>query len=94
VRQALGAGRARLLGLVLAEGARVALPALAAGAALAVAGVRVLASWLPDLGGGGWGAVAAAVAAVGALSLAVVWTQARRAAAVEPMTALRGGAAE
>ena len=98
VRQALGAGRARLLALVLGEGARVALPALLAGAALAAAGAKALASWLPEstslpLAGGGWGAVAAASAVVGVLALGVVWLQARRAAAVEPMTALRQGSA-
>ena len=105
VRQALGAGRARLLGLVLGEGARVALPALLGGAAVATAGARALATRLPGLAGpelarlpesagGGWGAVAAAAAVVGALALGVVWLQARRAAAIEPMAALRGGSAE
>ena len=98
VRQALGAGRARLLALVLGEGARVALPALLAGAALALAGARSLAAWLPGstslpLAGGGWGSVTAAAVVVGTLALGVVWLQARRAAAVEPMAALRQGSA-
>jgi putative ABC transport system permease protein len=95
VRQALGADRRRLLLMVLAAGARVAVPAVLAGGVLAIAAVRLLVARVPGLPAGtvaGSAAItAAAAAAVGALATLAVWLQARRAAAVEPMAALRRG---
>jgi putative ABC transport system permease protein len=92
VRQALGADRRRLLLLVAAEGARVALPALAAGAAVALMALRWLGATVGAAGGAPVAVLAVALS-VGLLAIVMVGHQARRAAAVEPMAALRGGAA-
>jgi putative ABC transport system permease protein len=88
VRQALGAGRRQVVALVLAEGARVSLPAVVVGAALALPAGRLSTS-PPGLGGGPLLVLLAALA-VTLVALAAVGWQARRASRVSPLAALHG----
>jgi predicted permease len=89
LRQALGATRGTVLGLVLAQGARLALIGIALGAVGALALRRTLASMLFEvstLDPVVYAAVATVLVAVAALACVV---PARRAATIDPMVALR-----
>ena len=89
VRMALGATPGSIAQLVLRQGALLVGTGLAAGLALALAAGRVVDSFLYQvhpLDGWTYGAVALVLAVTG---LAASWLPAHRAAAVEPMQALR-----
>ena len=89
LRVALGSPRARILGLVLGDAARIGLAGVALGVALALAATRALETLL-------WGvprldplSYAAAAALLFALTLLASLVPARRAAGVEPMRVIR-----
>lgn len=89
VRMALGARPAQAAGLVLAQSARLTGLGLALGLAGALAVARLLRQFLFGVGpddAAVWLAMAAALAAA---ALAASWWPARRAARVDPVTALR-----
>jgi predicted permease len=89
LRSALGAGRRELLGLVMGEGARLAGAGLLVGSLGALAARRVVVSLVAGSGAGGPGTWLAVVGVVGAAVVAATLLPARRAAAVDPMRALR-----
>jgi predicted permease len=89
IRLALGAARSRLIGSVVGEGLRVVLAGAAIGVVLAVAASRVVASLLYSPARADWLFYAAAAAVVAAIGLGASLAPARRAAAVEPIVALR-----
>ena len=89
IRVALGATRAGVLGLIVAEGARLAAIGIIVGAALAMAVGRLLGSWLfgvSPLDQLTYGVMSALFAAV---ALAASYLPARRAASLNPLNALR-----
>ena len=89
VRMALGAEPRRVVGGLLAEGMKLTALGLAIGVAGALAASRVLASFLYGVGAtdlATYSAVALLLAACAALAC---WIPARRAAAIDPMRALR-----
>jgi len=89
VRAALGAQRADIYGLILRQG----MAPVAAGLAFALAGAaafgRVLESQLYEIGGRDPLTIVAVAAALGTVALAACLIPARRAARVDPVTALR-----
>ena len=89
VRMALGAAAGEVLRLVLGKGMRLALIGAVLGVAGAAAVVRVLASVAAELPPHEPIAVVALAAVLVAVALFACWLPARRAAAVEPMVALR-----
>jgi predicted permease len=89
VRIALGAARGAVLRMVLRQGIRTAVIGLLVGALAAIGATRLLASFLfgvPPTDVVAFGGAAALLAAV---VLIASWVPARRAAAVDPMIALR-----
>lgn len=89
VRMALGAARARVLGLIVREGMTVVLMGAIAGLALAAAGTRLVAHLLYHSATADWMFYAAAAILVLIVGLCASLLPARRAAAVEPLVALR-----
>ena len=89
VRMALGAGRGQVLGEVLRDGARLALIGFAIGIAGALALGRVMASLLNDVRPSDPSVLAATVALLATVALAACYLPARRAARLDPITALR-----
>ena len=89
VRMALGAPRRHVLGLMLTMGGRLVLAGLALGIAASVAATRLLRSQLFGVQPGDLPAYAAVVALLAAVALVACYLPARRAAAVDPMIALR-----
>jgi predicted permease len=89
VRLALGAHPAALVTLVLADGLRLALYGCAGGLALALAGGRVLASLLFGVAARDPLTLAGVAALLVGVALVSAWLPARRAALVDPLTALR-----
>lgn len=89
IRQALGASRRDIVGLVLHRGLRSATLGIAAGSVLAVAATRGLDALLYDVSRAE--PLAWFVACAGLLAIATVasWVPARRAASVSPQVALR-----
>jgi ABC-type antimicrobial peptide transport system permease subunit len=91
VRTALGASGASILTLVLAQ---TAIP-IGAGLAIGFAGVlvstRLIAGFLFQTAPLEPGPVAAAVGVLASMALMACWIPARRAARVDPLTALRDG---
>jgi predicted permease len=90
IRLALGATPRRLVGLVLREGLTLALAGVAVGAGAALLLTRAMQSLLfgvPPFDPATFGAVAALLLAA---ALAACYLPARRAAAVDPVTSLRG----
>jgi predicted permease len=89
IRMALGAARARVLGLIVREGMTVVLMGAIAGLALAAAGTRLVAHLLYQPATADWMFYAAAAMLVSIVGLGASLLPARRAAAVEPLVALR-----
>ena len=86
---ALGAARARVLALILRDGMTVVVAGAVAGVALAAAGSRMVAHLLYGSASADWPFYAGGVLVVLLVGLAVSLMPARRAAAVEPLVALR-----
>jgi predicted permease len=89
VRAALGANAGDMHSLVLRDGARLVLPGLALGLALAYGVTRLLDSQLHGVRAGDPASCAAAVLLLLLSAALASWLPARRAARVEPMVALR-----
>jgi predicted permease len=89
IRLALGAPRGRLVASVVREGAAVVLTGAAIGVVLAIAGSRVTSHLLYGAAADDWKFHAAAASLVAAIGLGSALLPARRAAAVEPIVALR-----
>jgi len=89
VRMALGARAADVLRLLVGEGVRITLVAIALGIAGALATGRALATMLYGATTGEAGVFVAAAVVVGAVSLAATWLPARRATRVDPTVTLR-----
>jgi len=89
IRMALGADRGRVLGMIMREGALLALLGTAAGLAGAFALTRLLQSLLFEVTATDPTTYAAIVVVVMAAATAASWIPARRASRVEPTEALR-----
>ena len=89
VRVALGARREQIIWLVLGKGLRVALVGAAIGLAGAYVVIRVLTATASELPAYDPLAVVVLTVALVAVGAFASWMPARRAAAVDPMTALR-----
>ncbi len=89
LRMALGASRGRVVRLVLKEAMLLALAGLAIGLVAAYFVGRAMQNTLYGVGKLDFGAVAAVAVVLFAASLLASWLPAHRAAAVEPMKALR-----
>jgi len=89
VRLALGAGRAQVLGLVLADGARLVGIGVALGVPAAWAATRWVKALLFGVTPADPVTAAGAVATLAAAALVAAWLPARRAARTDPLVALR-----
>jgi len=89
IRLALGAARGSVLRLVLAQGVRTAAMGVLIGSAISFVATRLLASLLFGVPPTDPTAFVSAAAVLGAAALIASWLPARRAAAVDPMIALR-----
>jgi putative ABC transport system permease protein len=89
IRMSLGAGRGQVLGELLGEGMRLTLLGLATGAGGAFAAGRVLASLLHEVKPDDPSIFAATAVLLAAAALVACYLPARRAARLDPMTALR-----
>jgi predicted permease len=89
IRLALGAARRQVLGAVVREGATIVLAGAAVGIPLAIGASRVTSHLLYGSASADWMFYAASAAAVGCIGVGASLMPARRAAAVEPIVALR-----
>jgi ABC-type antimicrobial peptide transport system permease subunit len=89
IRMALGAARSRVLGLIVREGMTVVLLGALAGLGLAAGGTRLVAHLLYRPVTAVWMFYAVAAALIVMVGLCASLLPARRAAAVEPLVALR-----
>ena len=89
IRMSLGASRGRVLGDVLLEGMRLALLGIAVGSAGALAAGRIQASLLAEVKPGDPAIYFATAGLLAAVALMACYLPARRAARLDPMTALR-----
>ena len=89
VRMALGAARARVLWLIVRQGMTVVSFGAIAGLGLAAAGSRLVTHLLHGAAPADWLFYVAAALLVALVGLVASWMPARRAAAVEPLVALR-----
>lgn len=89
IRLALGAGRGEVLLSVLGRGLKLALLGGLAGLAGAIALSRLLGNIAPSLGGHDTAALAVVCLLLAGTAVLACWLPARRAAGVDPMTALR-----
>jgi predicted permease len=89
VRMALGASRGHVLGLMLKMGGRLVLVGLAIGVMASLASTRLLRSQLFGVQPADPLAYAAVIMVLGLVTWCACYVPARRAAAVDPMTALR-----
>jgi len=89
IRISLGASRGRVLGQVILEGMRLAVAGFAAGMAGALAAGRVLESLLHEVKPGDPAIFAVTAGFLALVALAACYLPARRAARLDPMTALR-----
>ena len=89
IRMSLGASRPRVLGQLLREGMQLALLGLAVGAGGAWAADRILASLLHEVKPGDPAIFVAAALLLATVALGACYLPARRAARLDPMTALR-----
>ena len=89
IRMALGASRGQLLGAVLADGLRLAVPGFAIGIAGALAVGRIMASLLNEVQPRDPSVLIATAALLAVVALVACYLPARRAAALDPISALR-----
>ena len=89
LRMALGAPRRRVLGLMLGMGARLVLAGLGVGLVASIGATRLLQHQLEDVRPADPVAYVAVVAVLAAITFCACYLPARRAAAVDPMVALR-----
>jgi len=89
IRMALGASSPAVLRMVLREAGSLAISGLALGAAGALAAGRLVATFLYGLEPGDPATLIAAVAVLAGVASLAAYLPARRAASVDPMTALR-----
>jgi putative ABC transport system permease protein len=89
IRISLGAGRGRVLGQVILDGMRLAVVGFAVGIAGALAAGRVLASLLHEVKPGDPQIFAVTAGFLALVALLACYLPARRAARLDPMTALR-----
>jgi len=89
VRMAMGARSGEVVWLILRQGARLALLGIALGSAGAWGAGRLIASMLAGVESQGAVVVTLCALLLGAVTLLACWLPARRAAKVDPMTALR-----
>jgi len=89
IRMALGAAQSRVLGLVIAQGARLAALGVAIGIASALALSRVLRTLLFGVSATDPLTYAAIGGLLALVALGACWLPARRAARVDPIIALR-----
>lgn len=89
IRIALGAGRARVLGLVIGEGLALVGVGGILGLAGALALTRLLRSFLFELTPNDPGTYVTIVAVLGVVAMLASWIPARRASRVDPVVALR-----
>jgi predicted permease len=89
VRLALGAEPGKVAGMIVRQGGLVALVGIAVGLATAFAGSRLIASLLYGVSSRDPGVFAAATVTLMSVALVACWLPARRAAAVDPLVALR-----
>jgi putative ABC transport system permease protein len=89
IRVALGAQRRDILRLLLAESGRLALAGIALGAAGTLAAARLLAGLLHGVGPRDPATLLAVAVLLLGVALTAAWLPARRAARLEPTTALR-----
>jgi putative ABC transport system permease protein len=89
VRAALGASRGRVMGLVIRHALLLIAGGLALGIAGASAGTRFMSSLLFGVQPNDLVSMTAAVLALGLVGLLAAWIPARRAAAIDPLVALR-----
>jgi ABC-type antimicrobial peptide transport system permease subunit len=91
VRVALGARRGDVLSLVMMQGARLALLGVGLGAIIALALTRALSDLLFGVRASDLVTYAGVALLLVVVTLVACWVPARRAASVDPMTALRRG---
>jgi len=89
LRLAIGAQRTDVIRLVLAEGARLTLIGIVVGLAGSYWATRLLSSFLYQVTASDPGAFAGAAIALFIVALLATYLPARRAAHIDPMTALR-----
>jgi putative ABC transport system permease protein len=89
VRLALGAEPGKVAGMIVRQGGLVALVGIGVGLATAFAGSRLIASLLYGVSSRDPGVFAAATVTLMSVALFACWLPARRAAAVDPLVALR-----
>ena len=89
VRVALGAARSDVLGMMIRDGMRLAALGIVIGLVLAVAATRLLAGWLFDVSPLDRTTFLAMSAAFLAVAFVASYLPARRAAALDPLAALR-----
>jgi putative ABC transport system permease protein len=89
VRMALGAPRRHVLGLMLTMGGRLVLAGLGIGILVSLASTRLLRSQLFGVGSADPLSYAGVIVLLGIVTLIACYVPARRAAAVDPMVALR-----
>jgi putative ABC transport system permease protein len=89
IRMSLGASRGRVLGQVLAEGMRLAAIGLVIGVAGAIAAGRLMASLLHEVKPGDPTVLTGTTAVLALIALAACYLPARRAARLDPLSALR-----
>jgi predicted permease len=91
LRVALGARRGDVFRLVMIQGLRLALTGIGIGAALAFGLSHALTALLFGIGAGDFATYASVAALLVVVTLLACWLPARRAARIDPMTALRLG---
>jgi ABC-type antimicrobial peptide transport system permease subunit len=89
VRMALGAKPSAVVALIVRQGARPAIIGLVIGLVLAAWGSRAIASMLFGVGPRDPVSLASVALLLGVVAVAASWLPARRAARVDPVTALR-----
>lgn len=89
IRIALGADRVHIVGLVLSQAAVLVVVGIAAGTAISLAAAHLIEHFLFGVRPHDTATLAASAALMLAVSLLAAWLPARRAAAIDPMQALR-----